>query len=198
MTDNKQAREKLKIEMVKKARDYMRQRDWNIANAIPGLMADFAIEVGTLDGAALQPLDDETGLKDAREICQRMIGEHRLSDAEDKALTLVLEAWNRRQGSLNGGFGAKVSNRTAWMIERNSSLWGCEWFCAGGDRWTKDPNKTIQFPDRGSAEEVWRRLIGEETKEFPYVEEVMTGVYTINITEHAWFVAGESDGKEEM
>ncbi len=78
------------------------------------------------------------------------------------------------------------TNRTAWMVERNSTLWGHEWFCAGENRWTKDPNKTIQFPDKGSAEEVWSRLLGEESKEFPYSEEGADWVYTISITEHAW------------
>jgi hypothetical protein len=80
--------------------------------------------------------------------------------------------------------------RAAWLIERTSVLWGCEWFCAGADRWTKDPNKTIQFPDPDSAKEVWFRLSGEEdeNKEFPYTEDNAScdWEYTMNITEHLW------------
>lgn len=80
-------------------------------------------------------------------------------------------------------------NRTAWMVERNSTLWGHEWFCAGEDRWTKDANKSIQFPDQASAKEVWFRLSGEEdeNKEFPYTEDgAGDWRYTVSITEHAW------------
>lgn len=78
-----------------------------------------------------------------------------------------------------------LRRRTAWMIERNS-MWGTEWFCAGDDRWTKDPNKTIQFPDESSAKEIWCRMVGEEMKEFPYTKSMMEWDETISITEHVW------------
>lgn len=78
--------------------------------------------------------------------------------------------------------------RTAWMIERNSK-YGTEWFCAGEDGWTKDPNKTIQFPDESSAKEVWRCL--QDPEEFPYIFPYSHSgggdwVYTISITKHVW------------
>lgn len=77
--------------------------------------------------------------------------------------------------------------RIAWLIERNSKLWGTEWFCAGTDRWTKDPNKTIQFPDESSAKEVWLRLSGtDEAKEWPYEDRSGEWVYTYSVTDHVW------------
>ncbi len=89
-----------------------------------------------------------------------------------------------------GGNGERTENRrTAWLIERTSVLWGYEWFCAGIDRWTKDPNKAICFPDQASAKEVWFRLSGEEdeNKEFPYIEQGEGDwEYTMSITEHLW------------
>lgn len=92
-----------------------------------------------------------------------------------------------------------MSYRTAWMIERNSVLWGTEWFCAGLDRWTKDPNKTIQFPCEASAKEIWCRLLGDDSIEFPYSEEgAGDWEYTVSITEHGWMEATVPDNGESM
>lgn len=82
------------------------------------------------------------------------------------------------------GPGLTSNRRTAWMVERNSVLWGHEWFCSGKDRWTKDPHKTIQFPDEASAKETWLGLSGRDV---PY-DDSHGGewVYTYNVTEHVW------------
>lgn len=79
-----------------------------------------------------------------------------------------------------------MKNRTAWLIERSSTLWGTEWFCSGADRWTKDANKAIQFPDKASAEETWSRITGDEDRGFPYTEAGIEWEYSLNVTEHAW------------
>jgi hypothetical protein len=91
-----------------------------------------------------------------------------------------------------------AERRTAWLIERTSVLWDHEWFCAGTDRWTKDVNKTIQFPDKDSAKEVWIRQLGlDETIEFPYADELCDSSYTISITEHVWMET-ERERREEL
>jgi len=63
-------------------------------------------------------------------------------------LTAKLEEKEKEVGGLK-----EKPLRIAWLIERTSTLWGIEWFCAGTDRWTKDANKAILFPDKASAEE---------------------------------------------
>jgi len=104
------------------------------------------------------------------------------ADCGNYVKMMHVQDWNHRSESREG-----IGGRVAWMIERTSTLWGTEWFCAGTARWTRDPNKTIQFPDEASAKEVWLRFIGEdESKEFPYEDPSIEWVYTINITEHKW------------
>jgi hypothetical protein len=83
--------------------------------------------------------------------------------------------------------GEKSVLRIAWLIERTSTLWGIEWFCAGADRWTRDANKAILFPDKASAEEAathygWYELpvdIGGGACGTDWV-------YHLNITEHGF------------
>lgn len=81
-------------------------------------------------------------------------------------------------------------SRTAWMIERNSVLWGAEWFCAGEKRWTKDCNKAIHFPCKDSATELWKQLhiaIDSPCPDFPYVRDgAGDWEYGYDATEHMW------------
>jgi hypothetical protein len=80
--------------------------------------------------------------------------------------------------------------RIAWLIERNSNLWGAEWFCGGNDRWTKDANKAVQFPDKDSAVEVDTLLLGLKIpKDYPYTESAGDWDYTYSITEHGFIDA---------
>jgi hypothetical protein len=77
--------------------------------------------------------------------------------------------------------------RIAWLIERRSVLWGTEWFCAGEDRWTKDANKAIQFPDKASAIEIERLIMREDNPiRYPYKIDGYDWEYTIDINDHGF------------
>lgn len=85
------------------------------------------------------------------------------------------------------GVSEKQPPYTTWLLERNSSPWGCEWFCAGKERWTKEAHKAIQFPDSDSAAEAHARFRGQikGTFIYPLVESgAGDWVYTYTITEH--------------
>ena len=82
---------------------------------------------------------------------------------------------------------AHPTDRFAWLIERNSTLFGTEWFCAGKDRWTKDANKAIQFSDKEAAEET-QKLFRPDIPSYPHTEDDASGQwkYHLSITEHGW------------
>ena len=75
----------------------------------------------------------------------------------------------------------------AWLIER-TSMWGCEWFCAGKERWTKRAHEAILFPSAEAAKEAeagFRR--SPEPLEYPRDEEgAGDWVYHYDITEHVF------------
>ena len=80
--------------------------------------------------------------------------------------------------------------RLQWLIERRSTLWGTEWFCAGTERWTKDANKAIQFPNKESAIEIDDAIMRRDgSMTYPYKIDGYDWEYTIDITEHGFMEA---------
>ena len=84
--------------------------------------------------------------------------------------------------------------RFAWLIERRGNTIGAVWWCAGSERWTRDANKAIQFPDKESAEEAYM-LVFPNYSPLPFKGN--TGDYEDiwDITEHGFMPKKMEDEK---